>query len=80
MEDRADLPYTDAVIHEVQRIANIVPLGLPHFNNKALQLGGYSIPKVISCTVFSLFHLTSTLALQPTHPDAFLRALQWFPI
>jgi len=50
MEDRANLPYTDAVIHEVQRMSNIVPLSLPHTTNKEVQLGGYTIPKVISQT------------------------------
>ncbi|XP_019936473.2 cytochrome P450 2J4-like [Paralichthys olivaceus] len=48
MEDRADLPYTDAVIHEVQRMGNIVPLGLPHFANRDLQLGGYKLPKGVT--------------------------------
>ncbi|XP_017262782.1 cytochrome P450 2J6 [Kryptolebias marmoratus] len=45
MEDRANLPYTDAVIHEIQRIGNIVPLSLPHSTNREIQLGGYTIPK-----------------------------------
>ncbi|KAK5616252.1 hypothetical protein CRENBAI_015160 [Crenichthys baileyi] len=44
MEDRANLPYTDAVIHEVLRMGNIVPLALPHSTNKEVQLGGYTIP------------------------------------
>lgn len=46
MEDRANLPYTDAVIHEILRMGNIAPLALPHSTNKEVQLGGYTIPKV----------------------------------
>uniref|UniRef100_A0A672Z3Q6 Uncharacterized protein n=1 Tax=Sphaeramia orbicularis TaxID=375764 RepID=A0A672Z3Q6_9TELE len=48
MEDRANLPYTDAVIHEIQRIGNIVPLNLPHSTTREVQLGGYTIPKGVT--------------------------------
>nr|XP_046248598.1 cytochrome P450 2J2-like [Scatophagus argus] len=48
MEDRVNLPYTDAVIHEVQRIGNIVPLSLPHVTSKDIQLGGYTVPKGVT--------------------------------
>ncbi|XP_034002240.1 cytochrome P450 2J6-like [Trematomus bernacchii] len=48
MEDRANLPYTDAVLHEIQRMGNIVPLNLPHVTNKEMKLGGYKIPKGVT--------------------------------
>lgn len=48
MDDRVNLPYTDAVIHEIQRFGNIAPLSLPHTTNKPIQLEGYTIPKVVS--------------------------------
>ncbi|XP_051802856.1 cytochrome P450 2J6-like isoform X5 [Acanthochromis polyacanthus] len=48
MEDRVNLPYTDAVIHEIQRMGNIAPLSLPHSTNRDVQLGGYTIPKGVT--------------------------------
>ncbi|XP_030012452.1 cytochrome P450 2J2-like [Sphaeramia orbicularis] len=48
VDDRADLPYTDAVIHEVQRMGNIVPLNLPHVTNRDVHLRGYTIPKGVT--------------------------------
>uniref|UniRef100_UPI0037E7D684 cytochrome P450 2J6-like n=1 Tax=Semicossyphus pulcher TaxID=241346 RepID=UPI0037E7D684 len=48
MEDRANLPYTDAVIHEVQRMGNIVPLSVPRMTNRDVQLGCYTIPKGVT--------------------------------
>ncbi|XP_038562719.1 cytochrome P450 2F2-like [Micropterus salmoides] len=44
-DDRHHMPYMQAVIHEVQRIANTVPLSVFHCTTKDTELMGYSIPK-----------------------------------
>ncbi|XP_063061778.1 cytochrome P450 2A13-like [Engraulis encrasicolus] len=45
MEDRKSLPFTDAVIHEVQRYMDLVPLNVPHYATKNISFKGYIIPK-----------------------------------
>ncbi|CAL8334319.1 unnamed protein product [Boreogadus saida] len=45
MEDRKSLPFTDAVIHEVQRLLDIVPMNLPHYAERDISFRGYDIPK-----------------------------------
>ncbi|XP_008304244.1 cytochrome P450 2J6-like [Stegastes partitus] len=44
-EDRHHMPYMQAVIHEVQRTANTVPLSVYHCTTKDTELMGYSLPK-----------------------------------
>ncbi|XP_043926828.1 cytochrome P450 2D4-like [Protopterus annectens] len=44
-EDRVNLPFTDAVIHEVQRYADIIPGGVPRKMIRDVDIMGYFIPK-----------------------------------
>ncbi|KFV68627.1 Cytochrome P450 2J2 [Dryobates pubescens] len=56
LEDRDKMPYTNAVIHEVQRIGNIIPFNVPRAPTKDTVVGGYTIPKG-TFTVISLSSL-----------------------
>ncbi|ELW72378.1 Cytochrome P450 2B4 [Tupaia chinensis] len=58
LEDRAKMPYTSAVIHEIQRYSDLTPIGLPHCVIRDTHFRGYHLPK--ETTVYpimsSVFH------------------------
>ncbi|XP_029780056.1 cytochrome P450 2S1 isoform X2 [Suricata suricatta] len=43
--DRARLPYTDAVLHEAQRLLALVPMGIPHALTRTTCFRGYTLPQ-----------------------------------
>ncbi|XP_040480216.1 cytochrome P450 2C23-like [Ursus maritimus] len=52
MKDRAQMPYTDAVVHEIQRYINLIPSSLPHVVIQDTKFRQFFIPK--GTTVFPL--------------------------
>ncbi len=46
LSDKDNMPYTNAVIHEIQRIGNIIPINVVRATVEDTQIGTYSIPKV----------------------------------
>lgn len=46
LEDRARMPYTNAVLHEIQRFISVLPLGLPRALIRDAHLRSHFLHKV----------------------------------
>ncbi|XP_076419143.1 cytochrome P450 2C70-like [Peromyscus maniculatus bairdii] len=69
MQDKNQMPYTNAVLHEIQRCLDLVPIPLPRETTQDVEFRGYHIPKgttVMTC-------LTSVLNdnKEFPHPEKF---------
>ncbi|KAK7507572.1 hypothetical protein BaRGS_00001507 [Batillaria attramentaria] len=57
LNDRPDLPYTEATIYEVLRYGTIIPFALPHATTCDTTLNGYDIPEgtVVLVNLYSIY-------------------------
>ncbi|CAH6791262.1 cytochrome P450 2D28 [Phodopus roborovskii] len=77
MADQARMPYTNAVIHEVQRFGNISTLNLPIITSQDIEVQGFLIPKGTTLiTNLSSVLKDETVWEKPHHfhPEHFLDA------
>ncbi|KAM4641384.1 cytochrome P450 2F3-like isoform 2-T2 [Discoglossus pictus] len=73
IDDRSSMPYTDAVMNEIQRFADIVPLNNTRTVTKDTQFRGYTIPKgtnisPLLCTIHrDPSHFSTPYEFNPNH-------------
>uniref|UniRef100_H0Y2B2 Cytochrome P450 n=1 Tax=Otolemur garnettii TaxID=30611 RepID=H0Y2B2_OTOGA len=65
MQDRSCMPYTDAVVHEIQRYIDLIPTILPHAVTQDMQFREFLIPKGTNI----LIHLSSVLHDEKEFPN-----------
>ena len=70
LEDKPNLPFTEAVIQEILRISCIAPLGVPHSSTADIRLeNGYIIPK--ETMIFPNLHRITRNSQVFEDPNAF---------
>uniref|UniRef100_A0A8C6C417 Cytochrome P450 n=1 Tax=Monodon monoceros TaxID=40151 RepID=A0A8C6C417_MONMO len=77
MGDQALVPFTMAVVHEVQCFGDIIALGLPHMTSRDIEVQGFLIPKGTTLiTNLSSVPKDETIWKKPSHfhPEHFLDA------
>uniref|UniRef100_A0A8C6A2W7 unspecific monooxygenase n=1 Tax=Marmota marmota marmota TaxID=9994 RepID=A0A8C6A2W7_MARMA len=58
MQDKSSMPYTEAVLHEIQRYIDLLPTNLPHAVTCGIKFRNYFIPKgtTIITSLTSVLH------------------------
>ncbi|KAM4042302.1 cytochrome P450 2K1-like [Anomaloglossus baeobatrachus] len=70
---RKHMPYTDAVIHEIQRFGNIFPHSLPHATTQDVNFRGYFLPKgthvmpLLTSVLYDRDHFRKAEEFYPEH-------------
>jgi cytochrome P450 len=56
MDLKSRLPYTEAAVSEIQRLASVLPIAPPRLATKDINLHGYNIPKgtQVQCNLVSM--------------------------
>ncbi|XP_032075553.1 cytochrome P450 2G1-like [Thamnophis elegans] len=75
IEDRSQMPYVDAVIHEVQRFSDLIPMNVPHSVTRDTEFRGYLIPKgteIYPLLTTVLHDGTKFKSPEGFHPENFL--------
>ncbi|XP_029475595.1 cytochrome P450 2G1-like isoform X1 [Rhinatrema bivittatum] len=69
LEHRNKMPYTNAVIHEIQRFSNLLPMNVPREVTRDVHFHGYTIPK--GTQVFPMLHSVLRDPTQFSDPYSF---------
>ncbi|XP_069602747.1 cytochrome P450 2B4-like [Ranitomeya imitator] len=62
IQDRSQMPFTDAVIHEILRFIDLLPMGIPRKTTADITYRGYSIPKNTN-----VYPMLSSVLKDPSH-------------
>ncbi|XP_066452158.1 cytochrome P450 2K6-like [Eleutherodactylus coqui] len=70
---RKQMPYTDAVIHEIQRFGNVLPIPFPRATTQDVNFRGYLLPKgthvipLLSSVLYDKDHFVKADEFYPEH-------------
>nr|UBY12684.1 CYP15C1 [Anticarsia gemmatalis] len=76
LDDRRNMPYTEACIRETMRYDTMVPLGVPHRAMKDTKLGGFDIPEnTMVSPNLTMLHMDESIWGDPQNfrPERFIK-------
>lgn len=76
LDDRREMPYTEACLREIMRFETTVPLGIPHRAMVDTKLGGYDLPEDTMISVnLTMLHMDESIWGDPQNfrPERFIK-------